>query len=424
MSTNITTQISSGQLKAAYNNSTIDKALVDTPQDQQKAEETKGVHPKGGLSGAVQAGSVGLSSPSLEGVNWDALAEDLSTTESMSISIAEIMVLLVKCMSDMRKGQRDAWMADAQSSLAMGLNAADRMRESAAAKLACDVVSNSATIVASAISIGASVGSMIKTSSVTSAVDLKANNMLKADLAASGLTDADLSVQAPAPGQVQAQQIQLDNLKDIEAVETGDMSGANWKNNPIHVTPDDVETSVAPEQMAAKTEIPSDSTLKQSAQTTPVQEEFDHLEGFDAKQDAKVVDSAKPSEPQSDVKSQLSDQSKQAKAKEIQSDVQKWRTQEIANQMAPFNARVDIATKVGDISAAVMKMGGNVGEYYSSKKQAEAQEARSRGDFFNSLASAELDFANELRDSIKAAMDAMQNVESARHQAMQGIYGI
>jgi hypothetical protein len=120
----------------------------------------------------------------------------------------------------------------------------------------------------------------------------------------------------------------------------------------------------------------------------------------------------------------LADQSREAKANGIKSDVEKWKTQEIANRMAPFNARVDIATKAGEISAAVMKVGGNVGEYFSSMKQADAQEARSRGDFYNSVANAELDFANELRDGIKSAMDAMQNVESARHQAMQGIYGI
>ena len=172
MSNAITTQISGGQLNAAYNNASINNELIDPKQGAPKTNETKGVHPEGGLSGAVQAGAVGLSSPSLDGINWDALAQDLSTTDRMSISISDIMVLLVKCMSDMRKGQREAWMADAQNSLAMGLNAADKMRESAAAKLACDVVSNTATIVSSAIGIAASVGSMVKTSSATSAVNL------------------------------------------------------------------------------------------------------------------------------------------------------------------------------------------------------------------------------------------------------------
>jgi hypothetical protein len=367
---------------------------------------------------------VGLTSPSLDGINWDALAQDLSTTDRMTISISDIMVLLVKCMSDMRKGQREAWMADAQSSLAMGLNAADKMRESAAAKLACDVVSNTATIVSSAINIAASVGSMVKTSSVTNAVNLQGNSMLKADLAANGLSDADLKVQTPAPAQLQAQQVQLDNLSDIEAVETGDMSGADWKGNAMHVSPEEVEKSVAPEAMVSETPQPSQTSAQSASQTPPAAEEVDRMDGVDAKQGAKGVEPGKPADPKSDVKSQLADQSRETKANGIKSDVEKWKTQEIANRMAPFNARVDIATKAGEISAAVMKIGGNVGEYYSSMKQADAQEARSRGDFYNAVANAELDFANELRDGIKSAMDAMQNVESARHQAMQGIYGI
>ena len=69
-------------------------------------------------------------------------------------------------------------------------------------------------------------------------------------------------------------------------------------------------------------------------------------------------------------------------------------------------------------------MGASVGEYLSAIKQAEAQEARSRGEYANNIAQVELDFANELRDTMRTALDAMKSVESGRHQAMQGIFNI
>jgi hypothetical protein len=37
---------------------------------------------------------------------------------------------------------------------------------------------------------------------------------------------------------------------------------------------------------------------------------------------------------------------------------------------------------------------------------------------------AELEFANQTRDSIRAILDTLKSVESAKHQATQGIYNI
>jgi hypothetical protein len=92
--------------------------------------------------------------------------------------------------------------------------------------------------------------------------------------------------------------------------------------------------------------------------------------------------------------------------------------------MKPFNAKLEIASKAVEIAGSFGKVGASVGEYFAGVKQAEAQEARARGDFAANIAQVELDFANELRDTMKGALDTMKSVEASRHQAVQGIYNI
>jgi len=85
---------------------------------------------------------------------------------------------------------------------------------------------------------------------------------------------------------------------------------------------------------------------------------------------------------------------------------------------------MEIFNKGLDAVGALSKIGAGAAEFFSGLKQAEAQEARARGEYYGNVGQVELDFANELRDNIKGALDTMKSVEASRHQAMQGIYNI
>lgn len=395
MSTIGSSQISQSQIDHARNAGAAQNPAPVGQSDltAEEVRQTKSLLPEGGLSAAAGAGALALGSASLDGINWDALAADLATTDTMSVSISDIMVLLVGTMAEMRKGQREAWMADAQSALEMGLNAADRMRESAAAKLACDCVSNGVSIMTAAVSIGTQGASMAKEFAVSKAVDAQ--------------VDAAMQAQQKA---MQAAQSQVTNVvgnglpEESIGMSTNQLQNLNLNNN-------------AP--LTGSMKLGGDQPLGQGAAklAVPPEEVFDHLEPK-APQAASANQSTQPG---NDPKSW---DANQAKVADKEMDLKMWSTQEKARLMKPFNAKVEIISKGFEIAGSFGKVGASVGEYFSGIKQAEAQEARARGDFANNMAQVELDFANELRDTMKGALDTMKSVEASRHQAMQGIYNI
>jgi len=391
-------QISQSQLDAARNAASAQKPLDVRELGASSLVDSKGkpLLPAGGLSAAAAAGSLALSPASLEGVDWDALAADMSTTDTMSISISNIMVLLVSTMSEMRKGQREAWMADAQSALAMGLNAADRMRESAAAKLACDCISNGVAILTAGAQIATQGASIVKEMAVSKAVDAQVDAAMKAQQ------------KAVESAQSQASQVVTKGFSE-ESVAMGDdaMQGLKWNDNPMFVSPDKA-VEMADEPLAQ-------GSTKMGAAS---QEVYDHL----APKTPDAAQTNQANQPQGNAPKSFDAKQAQLDSKEM--DLKMWATQEKARLMKPFNAKVEILTKGFDIAGALGKTGASVGEYFSGVKQAEAQEARSRGEYASNIAQVELDFANELRDTMRGALDAMKSVEASRHQAMQGIYNI
>lgn len=398
MSTIGNSQISQAQLDAGRNAAAAQRSSeVKGPADTLPVDSKgKPLLSAGSLSTGAAAGSLALSQASLDGVNWDALAADMTTTDTMSISISDIMVLLVSTMSEMRKGQREAWMAEAQNSLAMGLNAADRMRESAAAKLACDCITNGVTILTAAAQMATQGASMVKQAAVSKAVDAQVEAAMKAQQ------------RAMESAQTQTSQVMTKGLSQ-ESVNMSDeaMQGLKWNDNPLFVSPDKA-LDMADDPVAQ-------GGTKLSAAS---QEVFDHLE-------PKTPDAAQSHQAgmqQGNAPKSFDAKQAQLDAKEM--DIKMWATQEKARLMGPFNAKVELINKGFEIAGALGKTGAAVGEYFSGVKQAEAQEARSRGEYASNIAQVELDFANELRDTMRSALDAMKSVEASRHQAMQGIYNI
>ncbi len=389
-----------------------------------KAGDTQGVRPPGGLSIPVGAGEVSYSSPNLEGIDWDALTSDYNNVENLSISITAIMVLMIDVMKELRKGQREAWMDEAQNALQMGMNAADRMRESAAAKLASDVISNAASMATAAISVVTSVGGLKSMQSANLRIEADATKLFgpAVDVKAPALEAPKVTLQTPA-----SQTPSLD--LGVDAPTVGGVSGTTTPTSSVLSTPGGADTPV-PDAPAANT-----------APQTPPQGAAQPA-GSGATPAAGTDDSAtKPSPGTSNAGTQASDApaeggtataadkataaTKQATA---EMDNQKARAQYVSQQkslaQSSFDQKANIVKGLTEVGAAIAKMGAAVGEYYSGRIQAEAKEFEALGSYSQALMQAELEFANQMRDAIRTVIDTMKGAEQAKHQAMQGIYNI
>lgn len=439
-------QFSAGQIDGARNTAALQTqqtAPTEATRAARAAQETAGVRPANGLSAGTGAGAIGYSSASLEGIDWEALADDVASTDTMSITLSEIMVLLVKTMADMRTGQRDAWMADAQNALAMGLNAADRMRESAAAKLACDCISNGTAIITSGMQMASQGATALKQINVSKAVNVEALAQKEAQAMAAGLKPQEIAQDALKPAELAGDAGKLGQAGELaDDFEPVALEGTpQWNENPMYVKPDDA---------IAMAEGPSATATASSVAESPPQEapqsQATGLDGVDAVDEKAPVDAQAeaPTTQQEATKTDAA-QSEPVKADATKTEgatpekdlatrkndlrlqnqkTDRWATQEKAARMEGWNAKVGVFNKALEIAGHSSKMLGAGLEYMSSIKQAEAQEARSRGEFYNTLANAELDFANELRDNLKGVLDNMKSMEASRHQAMQGIYNI
>lgn len=106
----------------------------------------------GSLSGSSAAGELPYAAASIDGTDWNALTNDLATSENMMVSLSAIMTLLIQVMSQMRQEQREVSLADAQNALQSGLNAADAMKKAAAFALFAGVAQAGVSIVSGAMS--------------------------------------------------------------------------------------------------------------------------------------------------------------------------------------------------------------------------------------------------------------------------------
>jgi hypothetical protein len=392
--------------------------------------ETQGVRPPGGLSVSVAAGEVSYSSPNLEGIDWDALSSDFHNIENLSVSISAIMVLMIDVMKEMRKGQREAWMEEAQNALQMGMNAADRMRESAAAKLASDVVSNAASMATAAISLVSSASSLRSSSLAEKRIDAKATELfgpakdVKFDAGATPTTPSQ--TQQPTQLEIEAQTPSTgasspDGTPTTSALST---DGAQTPTTPdvpatqgVQATAGTTTASTTPEsQTATGTTGGSDGAAKPSTTGAGASETSETPDSPNAKKDGPNSTGAQ--------ESAVKDSNAQTADLENQQKRAQYVSQQRSLHQSQFDQKVNIAKAVTEIGAGLAKIGGSVGEYFAGTKQAEAKEFEALGAYSQALMQAELEFANQMRDAIRTIIDTMKGAEQAKHQAMQGIYNI
>lgn len=384
--------------------------------------ETQGVRPPGGLSVSVAAGEVAYSSPNLEGINWDALSSDFQNIENLSISISAIMVLMIDVMKEMRKGQREAWMDEAQNALQMGMNAADRMRESAAAKLASDVVSNAASIATAAISLVSSAASLRASVRMEAKIEAKATALFgpAKDVKFNAGTTPTPPSQAQQPTQLEIEAqtpgSTADGTPTTSALSTDGAQTPTTPDAPATQAGQPTASTTPEAQTAAGATEGSEGAAKPSATTTGASETSETPESPNAKKD--VANSTGAQE------SAVKDSNAQTADLENQQKRASYVSQQRSLHQSQFDQKVNIAKAVTEVGASLAKIGGSVGEYFAGTKQAEAKEFEALGAYSQALMQAELEFANQMRDAIRTIIDTMKGAEQAKHQAMQGIYNI
>jgi hypothetical protein len=404
-----------------------------------KAGDTQGVRPPGGLSIPPGAGEVSYSSPNLEGIDWDALTSDYNNVENLSISITAIMVLMIDVMKELRKGQREAWMDEAQNALQMGMNAAERMRESAAAKVASDVITNAASMATAAISVATSVAGLRSSHAAEIRIEADATKLFgpAVDIKPPALETPKVTLQTPA---TQAPTVEL-------SVSTSTV-GASGTNTPTlstaGATGDTPTSSALSAPAGADTPVPDTPAANTTAQTTPQTAP----QGAEPPADSGAKPAVGAGDGAADAAPTTSSTGTQASNAPAEGDnstpagkattATKQATSELENQKAraqyvtqqrslaqsSFDQKANIVKGLSEVGAAVAKMGAAVGEYYSGRIQAEAKEYEALGSYSQALMQAELEFANQMRDAIRTVIDTMKGAEQAKHQAMQGIYNI
>ena len=107
---------------------------------------------QGSISRAFAASELAYAMAGVDGTDWNALQNDLATASGPQVSIAAVMVLLIQVMSEMRQAQREESLAEAQNALALGLDAANKLKSAALTNLIGGLVSSSVSALSAAVS--------------------------------------------------------------------------------------------------------------------------------------------------------------------------------------------------------------------------------------------------------------------------------
>jgi hypothetical protein len=148
------TSINSYTRTTDYSNlpAVTDQATVARAQalsDTARAENVQ----TGSLSATAGAGELPFEPASVSGIDWSALTDDLAASANLSVSLNQIMVLLIQVMAQMRQDQREVALGDAQNALQSGLNAAKAMKDAAVSQLVSGIVTNAASMASAAVTL-------------------------------------------------------------------------------------------------------------------------------------------------------------------------------------------------------------------------------------------------------------------------------
>jgi hypothetical protein len=362
-----------------------------------------------GLDGAQDVGDVGSTKKTqgTGGVNVDAPQLDLggnntgvaysrpsplqpshlvlpsSITDSTNVDITACLVLLIQTSVQMRRDQREQWVAQAQNALATSNSAADMQIQAAKDKLIADCVTTGVQAAVSVASCAVSCGEAAAGSSAGKKISAEADSIYGKDAEIQGTNNKK----------------GVDVDEDIDAKANSIISKEGLTSNSLGGESASIEDG---------------GTSK--TQKSIAKEQDVRLDKAEAKQ-TEVASDAKASNKAADEKS-IEKSKEQLKAK------REFQAQSLSSQTAIYQARSQAVKSALEAVGAAGKMVGSGMTYQSEVESAEASRLKALSDFQNTAASEQLDFANELRDYTNAILSTIRDVESARHAASNAIANI
>jgi hypothetical protein len=306
-----------------------------------------------------------------------------SITDSTNVDITACLVLLIQTSVQMRRDQREQWVAQAQNSLATSNSAADMQIEAAKSKLIADCATTGVQAAVSVASCAISCGEAAAGSAAGKKISAEADSLYGTDAEIQGTNNKK---SADLDGDIDAKANSIISKEGLTSSSLGGESAGI----------DDGGTSKTQKSIAKEQDV--------------------RLDKAEAKQ-AEVASDSKASNQAADEKS-IEKSKEQLKAK------REFQAQSLSSQTAIYQARSQAAKSALEVVGAAGKMGGSFMTAQSEMESAEAAKLKALADFQNTAASEQLDFANELRDYTNAILSTIRDVESARHAASNAIANI
>jgi hypothetical protein len=370
----------------------INTGNVNGPQDLDYVSsatkvpgESQGKVATPGLAAGGVATGVAYSQPSpLEPSN---LVLPASITDSTNVDITACLVLLMHTAMEMRKDQREQWINQAQNALSTSNTSADLQIQAAQDKLIADCVTTGVQAGVSIASCAVSCGQAAAGSAAESSIAKEAD-------AAYG-TDAEIT--------------------------------GTSNSNKTAAADEDLETENEANSIISKEGLTSDSL---GGETGDIEEGGANKsqKSIAKEQEAKAADKAETKEANANAESKsadkAADQKSAEKAKETLKAKKEFKAQSLAAKTSIYEARAQAAKSALEVVSSGGKLAGAGLTYKSEVESAEASKVKAWADFQNTMASDQLDFANELRDYTNSILSTIKDVESARHAASNSIANI
>jgi len=316
-----------------------------------------------------------------------------SITDSANVDITACLVLLLHTALEMRKDQREQWIAQAQNALETSNTAADLQKQAAEDKLIGECVT---TGVQATVSVASCAVSIAEASKFTNA---------EADVAkqADGIYGTDKEIKEGNAKSASASTADADDEAGIQSqakaiINEEGLTSSSLGGESVGLEENGVET----QQKSLK------NAQKLEAERVQTEGGANEPQAADSN---KVSNKATETKNADSIKEQLKEKA-QFKAKatsfeqaKIQAKAQAWKS----------------AIELGSSAAKFASAGGT---YQSEADSAAAAKVKALADFQNTAASNQLDFVNELKDYASAILSTIRDVESARHAASNAIANI
>ena len=144
--------------------------------------------------GSTAAGQVAVPDSSLQGTDWNALVDQMSAM-NMNVSTSEVMSMLIEVMAQMRQDARASAFDQMQSSLDLGIKAAEKMKVAAKMQLegaiAGSVVTAGTSVASGKMSITAA-GAAGSNEALSRAISTQANAVGQVGNSAGGVVSSSL----------------------------------------------------------------------------------------------------------------------------------------------------------------------------------------------------------------------------------------